>query len=112
VRRQRERLKRNETSNVLADLGKRMESETEPDEKAPVRAAVRYLENRRGQLDYAFAIKHDLPVGSGMIESGHRHLLQARLKRSGAWWSPNHAHDIAQLRVCRANNLWHSYWAN
>lgn len=26
------------------------------------------------------------PIGSGEIEAGHRHVIQERLKISGAWW--------------------------
>ena len=112
VRQQRELLKQNQSAQVLAELRARVEPAEQPEESAPVRRAVRYLENRPGQLDYAFALANDLPVGSGMIESGHRHVLQARLKKAGAWWTPENAHAMAQLRVLRANNLWHSYWRN
>jgi hypothetical protein len=31
-------------------------------------------------------LKLGLPIGSGMIESGHRHVLHARLKKAGAAW--------------------------
>jgi hypothetical protein len=112
VARQREALKRNQSGKVIASLAKRAESSEVPEEEAPVRRALRYLENRHEQLDYAYALEHGLPVGSGMIESGHRHVLQARLKRPGAWWRADNAHAMAQLRVIRANNLWHAYWLN
>ncbi|MGV3772404.1 MAG: ISKra4 family transposase, partial [Verrucomicrobiales bacterium] len=52
----------------------------------------------------------DLPIGSGMIESGHRHVLQARLKKAGTAWLPNNADDLAQLRVLRANEQWQAFW--
>ena len=112
VRRQRERLKQNQLQRVLEELRAREEPPDVPNEEAPVRRAVRYLENREGQLNYAYALERDLPVGSGMIESGHRHVLQARLKKSGAWWTPPNVHAMAQLRVTRANNLWNEYWFN
>ena len=51
-----------------------------------------------------------LPIGSGMIESGHRHVLQARLKKAGTAWLSDHADQIAHLRVLRANNRWLSLW--
>ena len=60
-------------------------SATDPS-NAPVRAAYRYLDRRMDQLDYHSAIERELPIGSGMIEGGHRHVLQNRLKLSGAWW--------------------------
>jgi hypothetical protein len=45
-----------------------------------------------------------------MIESGHRHVLHARLKKAGAAWLQNHADQIAHLRVLRANHQWESLW--
>jgi predicted SprT family Zn-dependent metalloprotease len=45
-----------------------------------------------------------------MIESGHRHVLQARLKKAGAAWLMEHADLIANLRVLRANGQWLSLW--
>ncbi len=76
------------------------------DEHAPARAARRYLGNRLDQLDYPRALRLDLPIGSGLIESGHRHVLQARLKQPGTAWLPDNADAIAQLRVQRANGHW------
>jgi hypothetical protein len=83
-----------------------------PDENAPVRAVLRYLGNRTDQLDYARALALDLPVGSGLIESGHRHVLQARIKKAGAWWTEANAHALCQLRTLRANLGWENYWPN
>jgi hypothetical protein len=53
---------------------------------------------------YPRALKLGLPIGSGMIESGHRHVLQSRLKTAGAAWLNDHADQIAHLRVLRANH--------
>lgn len=78
---------------------------------APVRAARRDLENRRAALDYAGAIARQLPIGSGLIESGHKHVLHARLKGAGTAWLPANAAAIAQLRVLRANQHWDAFWA-
>jgi hypothetical protein len=48
--------------------------------------------------------------GSGMIESGHRHVLQARLKKAGTAWLRDNADRIAHLRVLRAKQQWDSFW--
>jgi hypothetical protein len=61
-------------------------------------------------LDYPRALALGLPIGSGMIESGHRHVLQARLKKAGTAWLRDHADQIAHLRVLRANRQWESLW--
>jgi len=37
-------------------------------------------------------------VGSGLIESGHKHVLQARIKKEGARWIELHAHARLQWR--------------
>ena len=108
----REALRASDHPSVLAALRPREEPLACPDEKAPVRAALRYLGNRTDQLDYAYALAHDLPVGSGLIESGHKHVLQARLKQSGAWWTELNAHAMCQLRTLRANLQWGKYWEN
>ncbi len=107
---QQRRLKRGKVSMVLEALSPFIESPEMSEEHAPVRAALRYLTNRAGQLDYPAAIKAGLPIGSGMIESGHKHVLQPRLKKAGAAWNPGNADAIAQLRVIRSNDNWESLW--
>ena len=52
-----------------------------------------------------------MPIGSGLIESSHRHVLQARLKKAGAAWLADHADQIAHLRGLRANRQWASFWS-
>lgn len=106
----REALRASDYPSVLATLRPREEPTDVPDENAPVRAALRYLGNRTDQLDYARALALDLPVGSGLIESGHRHVLQARIKKAGAWWTETNAHALCQLRTLRANLRWEDYW--
>jgi hypothetical protein len=109
-RTQQHRLKRGDVPKVMAALAQHLEAQAVPDEDAPVRTGHRYLGNRRDCLDYPQALQLGLPIGSGMIESGHRHVLQARLKKAGAAWLPDHADQIAHLRVLRANDQWLSLW--
>ena len=109
-RTQQQRLKSGAVPKVMAALAEHLEAESIPDEQAPVRAGHRYLANRLDCLDYPGALALGLPIGSGMIESGHRHVLQARLKKAGTAWLPAHADQIAHLRVLRANKQWLSIW--
>ena len=78
--------------------------------EAPVRAVIRYINNRTGQFDYPKAIENDLPIGSGEIESAHRHLIQKRMKISGAWWKKQNVRYMLKLRSQRANSQWETYW--
>lgn len=109
-RTQQARLKRGALGKVINALAEHVEPPAVAEELAPVRSGHRYLTNRIDCLDYPRALRLGLPIGSGMIESGHRHVLQARLKKAGAAWLVTNAEKIANLRVLRANGQWLSLW--
>lgn len=109
-RTQQKRLRRGAVPAVVEALRAHLEPVETSEEEAPVRAAHRYLTNRLECLDYPRALKLGLPIGSGMIESGHRHVLHARLKKAGAAWLQDHADQIAHLRALRANREWRTLW--
>lgn len=109
LRRQQGRLLNNQVTKVLRSLIPHLEPETGP-EGTPVRAAHRYLDQRKAHLDYRGARQRQLPIGSGEIESTHRHLIQKRLKLSGAWWKETNAQALITLRTARANHCWNTYW--
>lgn len=107
--RQQGRLLENKVSSVLRALQPHREAESAVAQ--PVNAAYQYLHKRRNHLDYAAARRQGLPIGSGEIESGHRHVIQQRLKLAGCWWKETHAQAMLNLRVARTNNLWIAYWS-
>jgi hypothetical protein len=111
VHQHRDLLKVGALDEVLETIRAREEPAEQPDESAPARAALRYLENRREQLNYSAALAADLPIGSGLIESGNRHVLQRRLKQAGAWWLPDNLHAMACLRTSRASGYFDDYWS-
>lgn len=98
---------------VLAALLPRRERARKAGSKksTPVRDCWRYLSKRLGQLGYKEALAAGLPIGSGEIESAHRYVVQARLKRSGAWWKPENAQAMVRLRAMRLNGRWEEYWS-
>jgi hypothetical protein len=110
MNRQKERLKANRYRDVVAELEPHLEAEHTPNESAPVRRCWRYLTNRSNHLDYRSAIAQQLPIGSGEVESAHRHLVQRRLKLPGAWWLRENAANVIQMRVTRANQQWDQFW--
>ena len=109
---QKIRLKTQRSDELIALLHLHLEPPGVDDSEAPVRQCHRYLSQRREQLDYQSAMKHDLPIGSGEIESAHRYLAQQRLKRPGAWWRAANADHMLALRINRANRQWDAYWAD
>jgi hypothetical protein len=108
LKRQQEYLRKNRLGPTLQSLSRRLEKAGAKEQ--PVRAAHRYLTQRRERLDYASALGQGLPIGSGEVESGHRHVIQKRLKLAGAWWKESNAEAMLTLRASRATGLWESYW--
>jgi uncharacterized protein UPF0236 len=121
LKKQQRRLKANRINDVLTEL-KMLEAIQQSGQSSmaarsgsakaeqPATACTRYLENRLEYLDYKSALKARLPIGSGEVESGHRWVIQARLKLAGAWWKIDNAQRMLNLRVLRANDEWETYW--
>jgi len=83
------------------DLMKDLRDLLELDDVAarPVRDLLRYLENNRHRIDYDRFRALGIPIGSGVVESAHKHVLQVRMKRAGQHWSPRRARRMARLRA-------------
>lgn len=60
---------------------------------------VRYYRNNAHRMKYRLYREHHFPIGSGAIESAHRHVLQTRMKRAGQRWAMRNARKMAQLRA-------------
>jgi len=108
MRRQQGRLLNNQSRKVLRTLVPYLEGPQA--QEAPISAAYRYLSERLECLDYEGARRRNLPIGSGEIESGHRHVIQRRLKIAGGWWKDINAQAMLNLRTARANTQWDHYW--
>ena len=79
-------------------------------EEGSLTKALRYFENREYHLNYGTVKKAGLPIGSGEVESGHRSVLQKRLKRPGAWWLHQNADTMAHLKTLQSNGDWEKLW--
>ena len=111
LRAQQQLMKTNRVSDVVTQLSDWIHPvDPAPDKDHPVVACHRYLTNRLDQLDYASAITAGLPIGTGEVESGHRWLIQKRIKLSGAWWAEQNLEKMLAIRALRANGDWDSYW--
>lgn len=120
LKQQQDRLKENKVAEVLEELLAHCDSHDitkclrryGPNEKeqCPADRCKRYIESRLNYLDYKSAIKAELPIGTGEVESGHRSVIQSRIKKSGAWWRIENVQKILALRTNRANQQWDSYW--
>lgn len=60
---------------------------------------VRYYRANANRMKYRLYRAEGLPIGSGAVESAHRHVLQTRMKRAGQHWSMKNARRMARLRA-------------
>ena len=70
-----------------------------------------YIENNRDRMQYAAFRAQGLCVASGVVESGCKTALGARLKRSGMRWTVRGANAITALRCCILSGLYEDFWA-
>lgn len=77
-----------------------------------VQAALTYLEKRVDQLQYPTYRAAGWPIGSGSVESGHKVVMQARLKGAGMHWQRAHVNPMLALRTLECNGRWSQGWAD
>jgi hypothetical protein len=74
--------------------------------RGPAREALadlsRYYQTNRHRMDYKRYRAEGLPIGSGAVESAHRHVLQHRMKLAGQHWDPVKATAMAKLRAAQS----------
>jgi hypothetical protein len=69
---------------------------------------VSYFRERRAQLAYPAFRAAGWPVGSGATESGHKQVMQARMKRAGMRWARRHVNPVLALTLLEHNDRWAS----
>lgn len=60
---------------------------------------LRYYRNNRERMAYADFRARGLLIGSGTVESAHRHVIQTRMKKAGQHWSERGGRHMARLRA-------------
>lgn len=73
-------------------------------------AALRYLGQRCEQIRYAAFGEQGYPIGSGIVESAGKLVVEARLKGSGMRWSPQHLNPVLALRGRLCSGQWEQIW--
>jgi hypothetical protein len=60
---------------------------------------VGYYRSNTSRMRYAEFRAQGLPIGSGIVESAHKHVLQVRMKQAGQRWSILRGRRMAHLRA-------------
>ncbi len=107
-----EQLKTGKLENFFAALKLIAKRKTTSDPAVSPQRLLQYFEDNRQKLGYAEALSRNLPIGSGVVESAGRHIVQQRLKQSGMRWSLPGAQAILNLRTRHRNGQFEQYWEN
>ena len=59
-----------------------------------------------GRLNYGDSHQQHLPIGSGIVESTVRRVLNLRMKGASIFWTKDHAEDILLLRAYYKSCHW------
>lgn len=105
-------LKHTDPAGVLAAL-RALPVAMAPDPAAAVaarEATLGYLEARRAQLRYAEFRARGLPIGSGVVESANKLVVEARLKGAGMHWAADHVDPMVALRTVVCADRWAEAW--
>jgi hypothetical protein len=70
-----------------------------------------YLEPRLAQLRYATFRAQGLPMGSGIVESANKLVVEARLKGAGRRWAEGNVNPMVALRGAVCSDRWAEAWA-
>lgn len=72
---------------------------------------LNYFEKRRDQLNYAQFQAAGYPIGSGIVESANKLVVEARLKGSGMHWGRRNVNPMVGLRATYCSGRWGELWA-
>jgi hypothetical protein len=81
-----------------------------PEAGATQRRVLAYLRSRREQLRYAHFQELGYPIGSGMVESGNKLVVEARLKGAGMHWQRGNINPMLALRGILCSGRWDQAW--
>ena len=94
---QKNRLLRGEIGSVVEALKTLLGNRKTKDQKRWLNYFMTHgIEHRR--MDYSVSRSHDMPIGSGAIESAVRRVINLRVKSNGMYWLRENAETMIRLR--------------
>jgi hypothetical protein len=79
-------------------------------QKEEVRAQLNYLCKREAMMQYPQFQRDGWPIGSGMVESANKNVVETRLKGPGMHWERKNVNPMLALRNAVCNNRWQEMW--
>jgi hypothetical protein len=100
-------LKHQGPASVLAQLHQLQEQHSELEILA---GNLAYLEKREAQMQYPVFQQQSWPIGSGIVESGNKLVVEARLKGAGMHWKRDNVDPMLALRNIICSDRWRQEW--
>jgi hypothetical protein len=100
----RRKLRRGKADEVLTDIKAALALEGLPDSaRKTLTNLYNYLDTHRDHIKYARFKELGLPIGSGLVESACKWLIQQRFKGVGMRWSEDGFDNLLHLRLSWVN---------
>ena len=94
---------------MLADIAQALELDGLPDSaRETLTKLYTYLDKHRDHIDYEKFKELGLPIGSGLVESACKWLIQQRFKGVGMRWSDDGFNHLLHLRLSWVNGRFES----
>jgi hypothetical protein len=107
----RHKLRHGEHNQVLADIAKALELDALPDSaKQSLLNLYLYLDKHKEHIQYQHFKDLGLPIGSGLVESACKWLIQQRFKGVGMRWSQDGFNHLLHLRLAWVNGRFDSFF--
>ena len=69
------------------------------------------MKKRESQIQYPTFQAQGWPIGSGIVESGNKLVVEARLKGTGMHWAEQHVDPMLALRNIICSERWQDEWS-
>ena len=101
------RLKHEDPDELLLEFQQLQQQH--PDSQA-IRGNLAYLEKRKEQIQYPLFQAQGWPIGSSIVESGNKLVVEARLKGSGMHWAEERVNPMLAIRNIICSDRWKEEW--
>ena len=103
-------LKHQPPNRLLANLAWFGQQAQTVEQEMAIERGLNYLSRRREMIDYRHFRGQGYPIGSGSVESSHKHVVHSRLKQAGMRWAEEHVDPMLSLRNLICNDRWAEGW--
>jgi len=103
-------LKHDPPQQTLTQLQQLQQETDKQDVIEVIDGSLAYLNKREAMLNYTYFVEQGYPIGSGSVESGHKVVMQSRMKQAGMRWAEGHVNPMLSLRNLICNDRWQEGW--